>query len=213
MLTLLGEAKFWTARSDDVVAIKCTDFGAFRYHAHKRAPLAAAAGAVAAGTHSAISDPAYVAGKQDYAERRGQLVLLTNKHGTDKLRAAVQRLEEAVRSHSVVHCRWQDHGIVQLMLANGLLVHVCVRLATGDVQRLAFDKFFVGKLVTEAGAVVTDAVFTRMHILIAYSVNQVSFLVGAGDYLRDLQLFGEIVSGGFLFVGTEDKTRCSSVCS
>lgn len=169
MLTLLGEAKFWTARADDV-NIKCTDFGAFRYHAHSKraAPLADAAAA-----HSAISDPAYVAGKQDYAQRRGQLVLLTNKHGTDKLRAGVQRLEEALRANAVVHSRWQDHGIVQLMLANGLLVHVCVRLATGDVQRLAFDKFFVGKLVTEAGATVTDAVFTRMHILIAYSVNQV----------------------------------------
>lgn len=60
-----------------------------------------------------------------------------------------------------------------MLLSNGLLVHICINIFTGDIIRMAFDRFFVGKLVSDA---VTDAIITRMHIVIAYNENQLTFV-------------------------------------
>lgn len=44
---------------------------------------------------------------------------------------------------------------------------------TGDIARMAFDKFFVGKLISDQ---ITDVVLTRMHAIIAYAQNQLTFV-------------------------------------
>lgn len=59
------------------------------------------------------------------------------------------------------------------MVCNGLLVHICVNPSTGDILRIAFDKYFIGKLVSES---ITDVIITRMHIIISYNENQVTFV-------------------------------------
>lgn len=155
MFSLLSEAKIWTA-SPTALSIDSTDFGAFRYHHQKR---------------ESASD--YATAKRDYAEQRGQVGQLPNKRPL-KLRDSLARLEDALRNHRIVHCKWQDHAVVQLLLAHGLLIHICVNQSTGDIQRLAFDKFLVGKLPTDN--TITDAVFTRMHILLAFPMNQITFI-------------------------------------
>lgn len=35
------------------------------------------------------------------------------------------------------------------MLSSGLLIHVCVNIQTGDISRIAFDKYFIGKLISD----------------------------------------------------------------
>lgn len=59
------------------------------------------------------------------------------------------------------------------MLSNGLLVHICIDSFTADITRITFDKFLIGKLVSED---VCDVIMTRMHILISYDVNQITFV-------------------------------------
>lgn len=115
----------------------------------------------------------YAIGKQSYAERRGQTYQLNNK-GPTKLRNCIKRLEDYLKFHQIVYCQWRDTAVIQMLLSNGLIVHICVNIFTGDILRMAFDKYLVGKLLPEA--IITDAILTRMHILIAYNQNQLTFV-------------------------------------
>lgn len=164
MLTLRSEAKFWTSSASSL-SIKATDFGAFRYHTKRES-------APAGDDHQQEHATDYLSAKRDYAVQRAHLWQLANKR-PQKLRESLARLDDALRHNRIVHCKWQDHAVVQLLLSHGLLVHVCVNQSTGDIQRLAFDKYLVGKLPADT---ITDAVFTRMHILLAFPVNQITFV-------------------------------------
>lgn len=111
------------------------------------------------------------ASKQNYAENRGLTYQLNNKRPT-KLRNCIKRLEEYLKVHKIIYCQWRDAAVIQLLLSNGLLVHICIAVSTGDIVRMAFDKFLVGKLLPDA--TVTDAIITPMHILLAYNTNQLT---------------------------------------
>lgn len=117
-------------------------------------------------------DPDHADAKQNYAENRGLTFHLNNKHPT-KLQKCIKKLEDYLKSHQIVHCHWRDNAVIQMLLSNGLIIHIFINTCTGDIIRMAFDKFLVGKLITET---VTDAVITRMHILIAYNLNQLTFV-------------------------------------
>lgn len=82
-------------------------------------------------------------------------------------------MEEVLREHSIVHCQWKDNAVLRLMLNNGLLIHVCLNVLTGAVLRIAFDKFFLGKIVSDS---ITDVLITKQHIVIAYNQNQITFV-------------------------------------
>jgi len=36
-----------------------------------------------------------------------------------------------------------------LMLSHGLLIYVEINVFTGDIQRINFDKYFIGKIISE----------------------------------------------------------------
>lgn len=114
----------------------------------------------------------YADGKQSYAELRNQQYVLDGKK-PKKIRNSIRKLEEQLKHNRVVYCAWSDNVVLQMLLSNGLLVHICINIFTGDIIRMAFDRFFVGKLVSDA---VTDAIITRMHIVIAYNENQLTFV-------------------------------------
>lgn len=154
MLTLLSETRLWSFRED--IKIKETDFGCYRYHQKKE-----------------LSDESvYAAGKRLYGQRRDIKYTVDNK-GATKLRNSIRKLEELLEKHKVIYCQWKDNVVLRLMLSNGLIVHVCVNIFTGEVMRVAFDKYFLGKIVSEA---ITDVLMTRLHILIAYNQNQITFV-------------------------------------
>lgn len=111
-------------------------------------------------------------GKRNYAERRDLQCILDNKHPA-KLKNCIKKLEDYLKHFKIVYCRWRDNAVVQLVLSNGLLVHICINIFTGDISRMAFDKFFVGKLISDQ---ITDVVLTRMHVIIAYAQNQLTFV-------------------------------------
>lgn len=111
-------------------------------------------------------------GKQNYAEQRNHQYVLDNRK-SKKIRTSIRKFEDQLKQNRVICCAWRDNVVLQLLLSNGLLVHICFNIFTGDIIRMAFDRFFIGKLISEC---VTDAIITRMHIIIAYDENQLTFV-------------------------------------
>lgn len=99
-------------------------------------------------------------------------MVLDNKR-PHKLKDAIRRLEENIAEHPVVYSQWRDNSILRLMLSNGLLVHICLNVLSGAVARISYDKYFVGKITTDA---ITDVLITKQHIVIAYNQNQITFV-------------------------------------
>uniref|UniRef100_A0A0A1X9N6 WD repeat-containing and planar cell polarity effector protein fritz n=1 Tax=Zeugodacus cucurbitae TaxID=28588 RepID=A0A0A1X9N6_ZEUCU len=156
MLTLLGECHLWSVR--DELRIKSTDLGAFRYTRNRELQQQNA-------ELTAIA-------KRDYTERRnGVTVLKNSRKAPGRLKDNIKRLEELLRSYKIVHTEWRDAAQVLLLFANGIIAYISVDAATGDILRMVYEKYFVGKLASE---VITDAFFTRTHIVLAYNTNQLT---------------------------------------
>lgn len=138
MLTLLGECHLWSIR--DEVRIKSTDLGAFRYTRNREAQQ---------------QNTEFTAlAKRDYIDRRnGVTVLKNSRKASGRLKDNIKRLEELLRSYKIVHSEWRDAAQVLLLFANGIIAHICVDAATGDIMRMVYEKYFVGKLASE---VITD---------------------------------------------------------
>ncbi|CAK9801233.1 WD repeat-containing and planar cell polarity effector protein fritz [Anthophora quadrimaculata] len=150
MFTLLGEVNLWTF--DDNINIKSTDFGAFRYH-DKRI------------------DNLHEEGKRSYCQKRDMIYVPTNKKG-NKLKDCIKYLEEQLKDNSIVYCQWYDDCVLQLMLSNALLIQIQVNIATGDVSKITFDKYLVGKLLEH----ISDVIITKNCILCTYNDNQVTIV-------------------------------------
>lgn len=131
---LLSDVRFWTCGTTDFSLKEPSDLAIFKYNADKNA---------------AKAEDVYVEGKAAYSVARGTKFCLDNKK-PHRLRRNLKKLETELRSHSVVHCEWIFSNIVQIMLSNGLLVHVVLNSMTSDVTHVSFDKFLVGKLVSTA---------------------------------------------------------------
>lgn len=54
--------------------------------------------------------------------------------------------QEQLKDHSNIFCQWLDYCTMQIMLTSGLLIYVQINLCTGDIKRIVFDKYLVGKL-------------------------------------------------------------------
>uniref|UniRef100_A0A182J9D5 WD repeat-containing and planar cell polarity effector protein fritz n=1 Tax=Anopheles atroparvus TaxID=41427 RepID=A0A182J9D5_ANOAO len=154
MLTLLTELRFWSTRED--ISIQDTDLGTTKYCEKKIDP-----------SRTLLSE-----GKRSYCESRGLKWSLDNKK-PNKLRHSLRLLEDELRQKRLVYCKWKNSVLLQLMLANGLLVHVSINPFTGDINRIYFDKYLIGKLISEH---ITDVVITQNHILVAYNENQITFV-------------------------------------
>lgn len=181
MLTLLSEVRFWTSRSD--IIIKENDIGAYRYHIHivfiylydvfiynvlifryhtkSTNPLKIP---LSQQLHSNQLNSSIVQeGKISYSERRGLKLQLDNKRPF-KLKNTLKQLEEELKGNRIVFCQWKDSFILQCMVSTGLLIHICVNIFTGDIIRIAYDKYFVGKLISENvtnGLMIISGFFSR----------------------------------------------------
>ncbi|KAK7873024.1 hypothetical protein R5R35_000322 [Gryllus longicercus] len=153
MLTLLSQARFWTLRDD--IVIKDTDFGAFKFYEKKDS-----------------TDSIYRESKKQYAEKRGMTWNVSNRR-PNKLRDSVKELDEQLINHRVVFCQWRDDCLLQVMFSSGLLANICVDISTGDILKVSFDKYLIGKLLSEY---VVDVVFTKTHIVCSYNDNQITLV-------------------------------------
>lgn len=142
-----------------------------------------------------------VDGKQEYAFYRDQQYILHGRKSKHVINS-VKKLEEMMKHNRVVYCAWSDNVVMQMLLSNGLLVHICIDIYTGDINRISFDRFLIGKLISEA---VTDVIMSRMHILISYDMNQMTFVYLQKPNLKknipkkirrlDPKIFNIIISG------------------
>ncbi|XP_014483964.1 PREDICTED: WD repeat-containing and planar cell polarity effector protein fritz isoform X2 [Dinoponera quadriceps] len=148
MFALMGELKLWTF--DDNVNIRDTDFGAFKYH-DKRIN----------GTHQE--------GKRSYCEKRDMIYVPVNKKGS-RLKDYIKYLEDQLRDNSIIYCQWYSDRIAQLMFSNGLLAHIQIYPFSGDIEKINFDKYLVGKLSEHA----SDVIITKSHIVCTYNDNEVT---------------------------------------
>lgn len=55
-------------------------------------------------------------------------------------------MQEQLRDYSVVFCQWQDQSTVQLLLNTGLLITIQINLSTADIDKMAFERFLIGKV-------------------------------------------------------------------
>jgi len=46
--------------------------------------------------------------------------------------------------------------MLQLMLTSGMLISICINIFTGDILKIVFDKYLMGKLLSEF---ITDGKF------------------------------------------------------
>lgn len=97
---------------------------------------------------AAAATDKYTLAKRDYAEKRGVVWSPKNKHH-GKLKTSLKHFEDELKSKKVVFCEWSDQKTFQLMLSNGLLIYVEINVFTGDINRINFDKYFVGKIISE----------------------------------------------------------------
>ncbi|XP_066591947.1 WD repeat-containing and planar cell polarity effector protein fritz [Prorops nasuta] len=150
MFTFIHEVNLWTF--DDNINLKDTDFGAVRYN-DKRA------------------NTLYEEGKRSYCQKRGMIYVPTNKKG-NKLKDSIKYLEEQLQENSTIHCQWYDDSTMRIMLSNGLLIQVQINIATGDIQKITFDKYLIGKISDH----VSDAVITKNHLICTYNDNQITLV-------------------------------------
>lgn len=129
---LLSELHFWTTLRDEV-RIKSSDLGAFRYKRQRD-----------------LSQELTAQAKRDYTERRNGLAVLKNsRKAAGRLKDNLKKLEDLLRTHKLVHSEWQDGAQVLLLFDNGIIAHICVDIYTGDILRMVFEKYLVGKLAAE----------------------------------------------------------------
>lgn len=73
----------------------------------------------------------------------------------------------------MIFCEWYNDRIFTLMLNSGLIVTIEICQFSGDIKRLNFDKYFIGKLLSDSPI---DVVRTRQHIIISYDENIITFV-------------------------------------
>lgn len=127
--------------------------------------------------------------------------VITNKH-PHKLRASLKQLEEEINGKKVAHCNWITENIFQLFFSNGLLVYIELDAFSGEIRKINFDKYFVGKLISEN---ISDLIYTRQYFLISYDEPQITYVylqkptfINADSKISaaDPKIFNIIIGGG-----------------
>lgn len=96
----------------------------------------------------------------------------TNKYPT-KLKASLKHLDEELNTKKIVYCAWNNESSFQLMFTNGLLIFIEIDSFSGDIKKVNFDKYFIGKIISEK---ICDVIITREYILISYDENQITYV-------------------------------------
>lgn len=59
------------------------------------------------------------------------------------------------------------------MLSSGLLINIYVNVFNGDIQKIVYDKYLFGKLLSEN---VSNVIFTKSHLICSYNDNQITLI-------------------------------------
>ena len=106
--------------------------------------------------------------KLSYASSRGQSPFLDNKKRPGKLRSHLKDFEVILSEQSVAFSTWRNSKLFQLMFSSGLLVSIFLN-KLGDIERLVFDKYLVGRLLD----FIADVQFSSRHLVVTYLESRV----------------------------------------
>ncbi|XP_059099079.1 WD repeat-containing and planar cell polarity effector protein fritz homolog isoform X2 [Tigriopus californicus] len=144
--SILVQIRFWSAREE--LLIDPRDTHVLRYHDKSEI--------------KAIIDDPETKDKMAFASDRGHNLLLDNKR-PHKLRQTFRDLELVLSEQKIVYSGWNTASLFHLMMHTGLMVHIHLG-KLGDVDKISFDKAFVGKLHEN----VTDVVFGKGFFVVTY---------------------------------------------
>ncbi|KAK4887641.1 hypothetical protein RN001_003912 [Aquatica leii] len=125
---LLTEIHFWSTFED--IVIKHIDFSTFKYYLRKDA-----------------QDQLLYKSKKLYCEKRGLVWYPINKRPF-KVKDKLKELEEHLLQSKVI-CTACKSNVFQLLLANGLLVHITLNPNTHDITNILFIKSLASKVQNE----------------------------------------------------------------
>ena len=146
MVSLQCDVHLLTARDD--LQVRDTDFSCFKYH--DKAVLKSQA------------ERPYAIDKTSFAVGRGQKWYLENKR-PERLRTNLKELEELLSEQGVIFCKWRGAQLFQLVLTTGIIINIRLN-KLGDLSRISFDKYLVGKLSDH----ITDFVLTSRVVVVSY---------------------------------------------
>nr|XP_018916735.1 PREDICTED: WD repeat-containing and planar cell polarity effector protein fritz [Bemisia tabaci] len=169
MVTLISELHFWTSK--DTISIRETDYAAFKYH-EKKTPCNA---------------PLQVA-KKTYTEKRGMFWIPPNKRPV-KLRDSLKELEDLLDQQCVIKAVWRDSCSLLLVLSSGLLVNAAVNPISGDLVNISFDKYLVGKLLTDY---LNDFVLMKQHFLCSFNEHQLTLVYMSKPPVKKINLYKKL---------------------
>ena len=75
----------------------------------------------------------------------------------------LRELEELLQEQSVLFTSWRSSLVVQLVLQNLVIVSILFN-RLGDVEKIAFDRYLVGRVQERP----TDIVFTKRHLILVF---------------------------------------------
>lgn len=77
-----------------------------------------------------------------------------------------------MKDNSIIYCQWYDDCVLQLMLTNALIIQIQVNIATGDIYKITFDKYLVGKLlehISDGNYFIVYDVFLHVKEILIYN--------------------------------------------
>ena len=151
MASLLCDVHFWTA--NETVAPKDTDHGTFKYYDKSQ--------------HKGCLERPYGQDKLTFSRSRGQVTLLEGK----RLKSAMKELEELMLEQSIIFSSWRSSTFIQMMFTSGLIANIYLS-KLGDIAKVTFDKFLVGKLLDY----ISDVAFTSKVIIVTYLESRVTII-------------------------------------
>uniref|UniRef100_T1JGE4 SAYSvFN domain-containing protein n=1 Tax=Strigamia maritima TaxID=126957 RepID=T1JGE4_STRMM len=109
-------------------------------------------------------DQIYYEEKKNYTESRGVVWTLSNKR-PEKLRDALKELEELFSTSRCLSLEWKNQSTIQLVFSNSIFVYIFINIATGDIEKISFDKYLVGKIHSDH---IVDVVSSTDGIVFSY---------------------------------------------
>nr|XP_039258964.1 WD repeat-containing and planar cell polarity effector protein fritz homolog [Styela clava] len=112
--------------------------------------------------------------KQQYVESRGGTWILPNKR-PERLKDSIKELEEILKSHKILHVKWNKRNSLQIIVHSGLLINILLS-ENCDIQKIFFDKSLLTKIQPDFGPIGAAYLTDRFLILCLDEANKLCFI-------------------------------------
>lgn len=104
----------------------------------------------------------YCGDKASYTLGRGQRWFVDNRR-PHRLKHALKELDELILDNAIIFTKWRSTTFLQLILQNSVLVNIVLN-KLGDISKVTFDKFLVGKFHERP----TDVYFSEKTLVLVF---------------------------------------------